>query len=125
MEATNRISWITFRIQLKDKRRLADRQPFRTALTILPDCAYRKQGYPRSLFSGTVNVVLRRGTPYCLAPLNVAGAARLINWEGHQEWTLGRGERRHRMVQEIAGSDSDPHVVQLHAFLLRPQGGVR
>ena len=59
VEASNRMGWITFRIQPKDKRRLADRQPFRTALTILTDCTYRTQGYPRSLFSGTVNLVLR------------------------------------------------------------------
>jgi hypothetical protein len=38
---------------------------------------------------------------------------------------LGRGERRHRMVQEIAGSDSDPHGARLHAFLPRPQGSAR
>ena len=43
----------------------------------------------------------------------MAGAARLIKWEGHHKRTLGRGERRHCLVQEIAGSDSDPNVARL------------
>src|ERR1017187_6988238 len=37
---------------------------------------------------------------------------------------LRRGERRHRLVQEIAGSDSDPNVARLHALLPRQQVGI-
>src|ERR1039457_3374496 len=45
--------------------------------------------------------------------MNVAAADRFLPRVGHQKRTLGRGERQHRVVQEIAGSDSDPNVARL------------
>ena len=40
------------------------------------------------------------------------------------KWTLGRGERRYRLPQEIAGSDSDPNVARLTGSVeLLPLGG--
>src|ERR1019366_4427670 len=48
-----------------------------------------------------------------MAPMNVAAADRFLRRVAHQERTLGRGERRHHLVQEIGGSDSDPNVARL------------
>src|ERR1035441_2947088 len=49
-----------------------------------------------------------------MAPMIVAAAAdRFLRRVAHQQRTLGRSERRHCLVQEIAGSDSDPNVARL------------
>src|ERR1035438_27097 len=53
--------------------------------------------------------------------MNVAAADRFLRRVGHQKRTPGCGERRQRLVQQIAGSDSDPHVARLHALLPRQQ----
>src|ERR1019366_3329621 len=59
-----------------------------------------------------------------MAPMIVAAADRFLRRVAHQQRTLGRSERRHCLVQEIAGSDSDPHLTRLHALLSRQPGGV-
>src|ERR1017187_5615359 len=48
-----------------------------------------------------------------MAPMIVAAADRFLRRVAHQQRTLGRSERRHCLVQEIAGSDSDPNVARL------------
>ena len=54
----------------------------------------------------------------------IVAAARFPRRVGHQERTLGCGERQHRRVQEIAGPDSEPHVARVNALLPRQRGGV-
>src|ERR1019366_174666 len=48
-----------------------------------------------------------------MAPMIVAAPDRFLRRVAHQQRTLGRSERRHCLVQEIAGSDSDPNVARL------------